>query len=217
MWTALELPSIPYMLYDELDVSMPPSVMKMMLRVTGRLFGAAPCQLENMPLGDIRRDAQLEMSDGSLRPAPGHRTADVVRFTTTFNTGRLYLRVLTRDTGEINQRFVIRRAGTLFTIYLNRPVVDGEKQGASAIFLYEDVQPRSCPGLDYVVQDKRHRTVVSIPRRCIGSPRWVRTGVTTFRDADRSDPGQSGWVDDAGRRYHYRAGQTKLGPRVFAG
>ncbi len=187
------------------------------LAAVATLSATAPAVADTHVVRDIARDAQLEMSDGSLRAAPGHRTADVLRFTTTFNTGRLYLRVLTRDTGEINQRFVIRRAGTLFTIYLNRPVVAGEKQGASAIFLYEDVQPRSCPGLDYVVQDARHRTVVSIPRRCIGSPRWVRTGVTTFRDADRSNPGQSGWVDDAGRRYHYRAGQTKLGPRVFAG
>ena len=166
---------------------------------------------------DRARDAQLQMSDGSLRPAPGHRTADVLRFTTTFTAGRLYLRVRTRDTGEIGQRFVVRRPGTFFTLYLNRPIVDGEKQDASAIFFREDVRPRRCEGLDYVVQDMRHRTVVSIPRRCLGSPAWARTGVTTFRDADRANPGQSGWVDDAGRRHHYRAGKTLLGPRVFRG
>ena len=184
---------------------------------TAGLVVAAPAGAETHVVDDHARDVQLEMNDGSLRPAPEHRTADILRFTTTFKPGRLYLRVRTRATGEINQRFVIRRPGTFFTLYLNRPIQKGEKQDASAIFFHEDSKLRRCQGLDYVVQDARRRTVVSIPRRCLGSPAWVRTGLTTFRDADREHPGQSGWVDDAARRGHYQAGRTHLGPRVERG
>lgn len=72
-----------------------------------------------------------------------------------------------------------------------------------------------CPGLSAAFHDTRDRVTWSVPRSCLGSPRWVRPGVSLLRF-----PGASGLrslFDDGLRRGLDPAQPIGLGPRIPRG
>jgi hypothetical protein len=73
-----------------------------------------------------------------------------------------------------------------------------------------------CSGLKWEIDRERATVAVSIPRWCIGRPRWVRVGigVVTMPTSDGADSGTI-YADDALR--HGIGEDVRRSPRVYRG
>lgn len=68
-----------------------------------------------------------------------------------------------------------------------------------------------CRGQRWTVSYARHFVRVSVPRRCLGRPRWVRVGMAT---AKANTTRFAGYIDDAGTSGAPGL-EPKWGPRVY--
>lgn len=74
-----------------------------------------------------------------------------------------------------------------------------------------------CPALSADLDSRRDRLSVVVPRRCLGSPRWVRVGVTTYSWTEESpeDLHLDTWTPRGATAGHRVDGP--YGPRVAVG
>ena len=82
--------------------------------------------------------------------------------------------------------------------------------------LYDDTRDRfvACPGRRMGANAAKDRVRVSVPRACIGRPRWVRVGAATWGLGD-DDALRRGRNDD--HVNSYASPPPALGPRLFRG
>ena len=135
------------------------------------LLGATAATADTARHGDRRHDVASEQG-----AAPRAADPDITRVTGRHGAHRLVSRVtarnVSRDTAMGRSKVATRRGGfNLFSV-LDEPVTVIQPAGP----------PREvrCPGLRTRRNVARDTVVVSVPRRCLGNPRWVRAGAVLY-------------------------------------
>ncbi|MDZ5619225.1 hypothetical protein SFC88_00215 [Nocardioides sp. HM23] len=168
---------------------------------------AAPADAGRQTTTDAARDVYRVPASGTPALAPANRNHDIVR-AGTVHRGRtltLWLKVrslprtgyvATWDVKTPNHRWALhhdRRAGTVYT----------------SLFLFHGPEVLDCSGLRGKALPRQERVVVTVPRACIGRPRWIRFGASMGRETE-----QVHFIDDARIDAGFRSDRCRLGPRV---
>lgn len=167
---------------------------------------ALPAGAETDTAGDPARDVvKVAIPSGDESDAPGNRTVDVTRFTTRHRGARVRLVVEVRELGDhIALQLRIRTPRKSYFGYV-------ENEGGT---VFKGLSTKNgspvCPARIGAAVDPGADTVsFTVPRGCIGRPRWVRTGA--LASTGTSD---DIWYDDARRDGTFDIGDIRLGPRV---
>lgn len=168
------------------------------------------------PAGDAR--AWTDYQDFQYVAAPEEAAVDVVRTAAALGERRLSVAVHLRDL-EVRSRH-----GTLVRIWTPRGTFDVVAERLSARRATVSVARQrgdalGCRGLGAAYDGAADTVALSVPARCIGSPRWVRLGVKT-RATPRlyaDNPGTVFFLADDGHRGGYRENGIAKGPRIRRG
>lgn len=163
---------------------------------------------------DATDDVRVSSADG-WADAPGHPEADIERIKVVHATRRVRVVLRIADVRKHARSVdaVIRTPPGRFRVYSYRLLDYGNEDGIvrTAKGGRKDVD---CRGFRAGIEPGRDRAFLSIPRRCLGFPRWVRVGATyedtRFIDIEAPAPA---YRDDA-RRDGRVGGQPRLGPKV---
>jgi hypothetical protein len=122
--------------------------------------------------GDVQTlDPQTE----AVSPAPANTSNDIRSWRVAHNTGSVVVRITTASN--------LPRTGILYleiaTAVAKYDVFSGRSVGGPHLAKHsgKDV---SCDGLKQSFDTTHHRIQVTVPRRCIGTPHWVKVGAVTF-------------------------------------
>lgn len=178
--------------------------------LTGGLLVVAPTSQADVRAGhDRARDVEGYTIDergeddvpDSL-PTPDREDGDITRFRTVHTRHRVTIRAWYRDlatTSDYRQdrlRIVTSEGLRLYAYVESRP---GSWAGRHFLLDSEDRLVRCA--VRHATSYRRNTLVLSVPRRCLGHPRWVRLGFGMWMSTD-GDDGSSFTVhgDDARRR-----------------
>ncbi len=135
------------------------------------LLGATAATADTARHGDRRHDVASEQG-----AAPRAADPDITRVTVRHGAHRLVIRVTARNVSRdtdmgLSKVATPRGRFNLFSV-LDEPVTVIQPAGP----------PREvrCPGLRTRRNVARDTVVVSVPRRCLGNPRWVRAGAVLY-------------------------------------
>jgi hypothetical protein len=132
------------------------------------------------PLFDVQQPAKANTD--KYVAAPDRAIGDITRVRVRHGQHRLRLRIraqeLTRPRGD-NYQVVfagahVRTPRDTFSAYL---VLENDG-GRRMLFARDGEEPRRCRGLRRDFDTDRGVFTASIPRRCLGQPRWVRAAAT---------------------------------------
>jgi hypothetical protein len=171
------------------------------LIITGMSPASASIWRHDDAVGDVHSQTDIideetgEFIEGEFVIAPENTDTDVSRIRVSHRTHRISLRTTLRD--------ITRRSG--FLVYDVR--TDGrrysvmQRLGKDRLFPAFDLSRANggrvkCAGLTRTVDRATNRATVSIPRRCLGRPDWVRIGAGAAK-IDITDTSVSVLVDDA--------------------
>ncbi len=175
--------------------------------LTALVVAPAPAHAERQDTTDAARDVYRIPAGGTPALAPDNRNHDIVRAGTVHRgrTLRLWLEVrrlpragyvATWDVKTPNHRWALhhdRRAGATYT----------------SLFHFHGPEVLDCSGLRGRALPRQERVVVTVPRACIGRPRWIRFGASMGRETE-----QVHFIDDARIDAGFRSDRCRLGPRV---
>lgn len=155
---------------------------------------------------DPARDVvKVAIPSGEESDAPANKTVDVTRFATRHRGDRVRLVVEVRELGDhIALQLRIRTPRKSYFGYV-------ENEGGT---LFKGLSTKNgsavCPGrIGAGISPSADTVSFTVPRGCIGKPRWVRTGaLASTGSSDNS------WYDDARRDGSFDIGAIRLGPRV---
>lgn len=159
---------------------------------------------------DVARDpardvVKVAIPSGDESDAPANQTVDVTRFTTRHRGTRVRLVVEARELGDhIALQLRIRTPRKSYFGYV-------ENEGGT---VFKGLSTKNgsavCAGrIGAGVSPSADTVSFTVPRGCIGKPRWVRTGA--LASTGTSD---NIWYDDARRDGSFDIGSIRLGPRV---
>ncbi|WP_148613171.1 hypothetical protein [Nocardioides rubriscoriae] len=96
--------------------------------------------------------------------------------------------------------------------YFRTPRIRQDQVGECGSYAYA-VRPRTCRGAVGTIDVRGGRITVSVPRRCLGTPRWVRAGASVYcgRGHGSSDGWRPAGADDGD------VTTAVVGRRVYAG
>jgi hypothetical protein len=150
---------------------------------------------------------QLERTDGTgdvvlrdpdsnqVTVEPDWANGDIVGLRVNHGPHRVKARLtfdeLTRNVGAIFHDFEIRTPRRHFSaqVLTNEDAWKGDSE------LWLPGRPKDCDGLKHKVDYAQDVVRVWVPRKCLGSPRWVRVGAgtSTWREDDESEGIESRW------------------------
>ena len=167
-------------------------------------------------IGDVESytvDFETEEESGP-DPAPENTTSDVRRMSIKHLRGRLTLNALLVDIAlESGYMQYEIRAGERRYFVLQR--LGRNEFGPRFLFVRGNGRRVSCDGLYRGLDRQLEFTTVSIPRRCLGKPRWVRVGGAAI-GLELNDSSFTQYVDD-GLRDAPIQDRLTLSPRVYHG
>lgn len=175
-----------------------------------QLIRAAPHTVRHL---DATRDVALfdpESRSDTPSPLPANRSTDIVSTVVQHRARRLAVRVELRNTARSGYRFVVAGLRTpadehfdILLDYSRRPASGRvEVTGSRG-------RPVSCPGRSWSLDPATAHVRVSVPRSCLGDPRWVRVGVGTTAVSRDFDSIRG----DDSRRDGLARNRLVLGPR----
>lgn len=149
------------------------------------------------PAGDVAKATYSEtQEDPGFTAAPEERRIDVRR-----------VRVVHRST-QVLVKFKTREAlpGRDFAIFAEIKTPDA-RYGVERVSLFGEsdttftkgTRARSCRGLKVTIDRPARTATISVPRRCLESPRWVRVGLGVLRfrgETVYADDGLSARIGD---------------------
>lgn len=165
----------------------------------------------------VHRDAvgdvvSLSIEDESeeLTPAPDQKRGDVTRTVANHRAKRVVFKVKMRELPRrasmhgVSTRIVTKQRSYSLDIFR----VPGF--GKDAILSTRRGKVIECEGLSHTRNDKRRTISFSVPRSCIGNPRWVRLGAGVFHMSN----GTKAFVDESHRDGLDRPRNIAVGPKV---
>ena len=173
-------------------------------------LGTAPAFAAKEVIKDTRHDVVLIDAsadpNAAPTPAPDQAASDITRTVIAHRAHRLVARVHWRGPVQAKQ-FTILIIATPATEYMGQFGIGGRH------FIMADA-PVKCRGVQNSFDSAKSLASISIPRRCLGNPRWVRVRVGTFgRGSTRDEI----YLDDA-RHQGIKPGLVLAnGPRLRKG
>lgn len=180
------------------------------------------------PTGDVTSVVYREESDHLFySPAPEREAADIRSMRAAHNSTRLAIQFSMRDSFS-EYRIGYRILTPSAEYYLERARFNGR----SSVAFYKEVagyglKRVACSGVAWNIDWTTAKVAVSLPRACLGHPRFVRVGVTAS-ERDVVPPEEAGddpdwqqwfsrtWVDDA-LRTGYTGARLGVSPRIHRG
>lgn len=135
------------------------------------LLAATGAQADTVRHSDLRHDVQ-HFDSGDLTPAPHASDPDITRATVRHGAHRVVIRLHARD---VSRRTDMGFAAILIPGGAYDLVVFPEEPRASRLFT-DGSGDVNCRGIFVHRSVRRDLVRFSVPRRCLGSPRWVRVG-----------------------------------------
>jgi hypothetical protein len=164
----------------------------------------------------VHRDAvgdvvSMSMEDESeeLTPAPDQKRGDVTRTVANHRAKRVTFKVKMRELPRrasmhgISTRIITKQRSYSLDIF--RPGF-----GKDAILSTRRGKVIECEGLSHARNDKRRTVSFSVPRSCLGDPRWVRLGAGVFHISN----GTKAFLDESHRDGLDRPRNIAVGPKV---
>jgi hypothetical protein len=182
------------------------------LTVAGMSPASAAFWAHNDAVGDVVSYTWTEDSgdSGPVR-APANTDTDITRFTAKHTARRVVLTMTLRDiTAASGVAYYEIRTGTR-RYWAQQRLGTNREQGPA--FYFES--PVSCSGVRRSVDRTTERAMVSIPRSCLGRPRWVRVGASADHATDTRTKDTYRFDDalrDGGRGF-----ELVLSPRIRRG
>ncbi|MCH1867962.1 hypothetical protein [Nocardioides sp. CFH 31398] len=130
---------------------------------------------------EVRRDPRGDVSEIQGRQQEPRPSAGVLQLTSRHADGRVSMQVVVADldtTSAVGANFAVGTSDERLLVAVVQRTADGEK----VVGLYDtDLgQEVDCPGLQGNLLPAADRVTASVPRSCLGRPRWVRTGAAAF-------------------------------------
>jgi hypothetical protein len=171
------------------------------LGVLGTLTTAAPASADRVIHRDARHDVMkvdFSSEKPELVPAPHAPAGDVTRAMIDHRYRRVVLKLRYAELERRGFRFEIALLSTSggghFVVFLDTAKELGWQGRASLADLSNLRQgERPCRGLWHEVDYRQNTVKLSVPRRCLDDPRWIRAGIGGNAIVDPSDL----YVDDA--------------------
>jgi hypothetical protein len=175
--------------------------------LTAIVLVSPPAEAGRQTTRDAAHDVYRIPAGGTPALAPDNRNHDIVRAGTVHRgrTLRLWLEVrrlpdagyvATWDVKTPNRRWVLHRDTRGGTVY-------------TSLFHFHGPEVLDCDGLRSRALPRQERVQVTVPRACIGRPRWIRFGASMGRETE-----QVHFIDDARIDAGFFSGRCRLGPRV---
>lgn len=161
----------------------------------------------------VRGSASEDSS--SLAPAPAVVQGDIRRFVVDHRARTV---VVTARFGDLARSARIYQGGVLELRTADRTrvlTIDVEPGGPGqgrVEFTNRNGRPVSCDGLARRIDWSTNTVRMTVPRACLGNPRWVRAGYGYYR----MNQDLVIWMDEAHRNGTV-SGSLALGPRVHRG
>lgn len=171
------------------------------------LLVGAPAQAATNAVRDAKGD--MVAYDGSVTSAPDMRVGDLTRLATKHAKTRLTL-TTTFAEGPASNYWVGWTVVTPKRTYRVQDIAFFASEGV-AVIERGDFKRFECRGLKLSESASRKTIALTVPRRCLGNPAWVRTGVLSQVVVD-----DQMYVDD-GRSESLDPDKVTLGPKVRVG
>ncbi|MDP3891553.1 hypothetical protein [Nocardioides sp.] len=156
-------------------------------------------------VGDV---ASFTDGDESFTTVPGQKVGDVVRSTGKHKGKRVSFSVKMRALPKTKHPHgvVTRIVTNKKTYFADMSRVPGL---GNDVFLTRNGKLIDCVGLRQKRSAKRNTLTVSVPRSCLGKPRWVRLGGAVYWS-----PGNKTLVDESHRTSLQQDKDIAVGPRI---
>lgn len=190
------------------------------LTITGMSPASAAHWSHDDAVGDVQSQTDTfneetgEENMGEPTGAPDNTDTDVIRVGVSHRTQRVVLKTTLRDV-TVNSGVVIYDIRTG-----NRRYSVLQRLGTDRMFPAFHISRGNgdrvrCTGVERSVDRAVNRATVSIPRRCVGSPGWVRVGVGAAK-LNATETSFTALLDDAMQDAVVRD-ELALSPRVVRG
>jgi hypothetical protein len=165
------------------------------LTVTGMSPASAALWHHEDAVGDVQSYTIYEnRPDSGPNPAPANTNADITRFTANHTARRVKLITTLRDiTAASGEMYYEIRTGTRRYLVIQRlgtrDAVPFDDAPAFGLYRLDGSGDRvRCAGVRRSVDRTTEQARVSIPRSCLGRPRWVRVGAgaTSYKQTKTS-------------------------------
>lgn len=146
---------------------------------------------------------------------PENTNADITRIKVAHNRGAIVI-ILTAATALPQDQWSVGYRIHTPTVREREVVHTHFGKGRSYVFNLRGAGDLHCSGMRFMVGRPARQVRATIPRRCFGSPRWVRVGagLSTFEGPSRS-PDAITHSDDANFSGPLR--ELHLSPRIYVG
>lgn len=162
---------------------------------------------------DARHDVlHFDVRSEASRPAPRDRATDITRTVVDHRSRRLDVQVQTSRLSRSDYRLmvgeILTSVGERFTLvvdYSTTPI-----DARVSLQRFSSGREVLCPGATWSVTRRTDRIAASVPRSCLGDPRWVRVGLALssaprdLRSSRADDSRADGRIGDR---------HLRLGPR----
>jgi len=167
---------------------------------------ATPAHADRQTTTDAARDVYRVPAGGVPTLARDNRTHDIVRAGAVHDGPvlTLWLQVRRLARGAYIASWHLRAPGQTWSVHFDR-----EDGPAYTSLFHGPAEVLDCDGLRGRALARRERVVVTVPRRCIGRPDWIRFGAWM-----RHETPTVHLIDDARIPAGFRAEAPRLGPRV---
>jgi len=134
--------------------------------------------------GDVR---SMDPDTQATAPAPGHRNTDVTSWRVRYAGSTVGVSITTaRSLSRSGYAYLqVATPAAIYELYAGKTT--------SRTHLIRNGEELTCSGLRPRYDGTHHRLQITLPRRCIGAPRWVSIAASTV------SPGTTRYFDDATR------------------
>ena len=170
-------------------------------------LAAAPAAAGKQTTKDQSRDVyKVPFGAGAPHLVRTDRTHDITRAGATYNGPRLvvWLQVRRLAGADYVAHFDVRTPGDRWQLYY-----DTNFTPAYTSLFHGLQEVLDCGGLNGKKVPRQDRIVISVPRACIGSPRWIRFGAVMYHENNTY-----AWIDDARLDAGFYSNKCQPGPRL---
>ncbi len=177
--------------------------------VAGLALTTAPAHAGRQTTTDAAHDVFRATAGGQPHLQRDNKVHDIVRAGAGYRgrTLTLWLEVRRLAPADYIATWDVKTPHARWTLHRDRLF------GANytSLFHFHGGEVFDCDGLRSRAVPRRDRVVLTVPRACIGSPRWIRFGASMGRE---NETGSYHLIDDARLDAGFFSNKCKLGPQV---
>lgn len=173
---------------------------------------------EPATIRDVGGDVTIDESQPGQQVRPGQKSVDILTFTARHQHKRVWLSFRLRDLQRVQ---VMNGQTHVFQIQLrsNRRQTDVDitldRRRPHGVIEIDGAPTSECDGARRSVSYQRDLVAISIPRACLGGPRWIQASTFVWSTPGDSVPWQL--TDVAGLNGRRETGPAPFTPRLHRG